>query len=249
MTDRTNERKYARVYYSVIDDDKFVGIYTDDRHLAAWLRLLLTADAMWPASPPLPRTIRPASLQALVEAKIVDLMPSDCYRIHGLDAERSARAVRASNAAAVRWDSERNADALPRAPRAKPSLAEPSRAEIRPPETNGQYDAPETEAVAWLAHHGVSLSETNGLRRKLILLVERFGSTAVIGKFDRLTHAGIIDGDASGFVFGAEDALFPKADMKALDREDRAADERRASDARYRATQAEIARMRGEAAP
>lgn len=115
-----------------------------------------------------------------------------------------------------------------------------------PAVTDERFDAPETEAVAWLAKHGVSLSETNGIRRKLIGLVERFGSNAVIGKFDRLVHAGVLDGDGRGFVFGAEDALFPKPNLKGLEAAERADETHRASDARYQATQAELRRMRGE---
>lgn len=126
------------------------------------------------------------------------------------------------------------------------ALSPSAEGDARPTVTNGAYDAPETEAVAWLARHGASLSETNGIRRKLIGLVERFGSNAVIGKFDRLARAGVMDGDARGFVFGAEDALFPKADLKGMEAAERAEETHRASDARYQATQAELRRMRGE---
>jgi hypothetical protein len=54
--------QYVRVYYSVVDDERFTGVY-DTPHLATWLRLLLLADAMWPASAYVPATERKASLK------------------------------------------------------------------------------------------------------------------------------------------------------------------------------------------
>lgn len=120
----------------------------------------------------------------------------------------------------------------------------PSRATLE----DEAYGAPEMEALQWLARHGVSLSETNGFRRKLIEIVERFGTNAVVGKFDRLVDAGVLDGDARGFVFGASDALYPKPDLKALEREDRAEDEAARFDRQVERTQREMARIRGETA-
>lgn len=101
--------KYVRVYYRVIDDDRFEGIYTDDRHLATWLRLLLMADAVWPASAPIPRSARPASVERLIKAGLIELMPHDHYRVHGLDRERDMRSHVGRNGAAVRWQNNGNA--------------------------------------------------------------------------------------------------------------------------------------------
>ncbi len=115
------------------------------------------------------------------------------------------------------------------------------------PASDERYDAPEMNCLSWLAKHKVALSETNGLRIKLIGLVEEFGSERVIGTFDRLVRAGVQDGDARNFVFKAEELLRPGPDLKALQREERGDDERRASQARYEATQrllAEQARRR-----
>ena len=55
------------------------------------MRLLINADALWPAPAPLHRTAKPKALSKLVDAGIVDLLPRDRYRIHGLDAERGRR--------------------------------------------------------------------------------------------------------------------------------------------------------------
>ena len=86
---------YSRVYWSVADDPKFAGIYDDDPAFALWTRLLMAADALWPAPAPLPRRARPRPLSKLVDAGLVDLMPGDRYRIHGLDAERGRRGAAA----------------------------------------------------------------------------------------------------------------------------------------------------------
>ena len=87
---------YVRVYQTVVDDPKFAGIYDDDHHFSTWVRLLMAADAIWPASCPIPFGTRKASLTALVDAGIVDLMPDDFYRIRGLDAERGRRSAAAT---------------------------------------------------------------------------------------------------------------------------------------------------------
>jgi len=122
---------YVRVYYSIIGDPKFASVYSDDHHLAWWLRLLLGADAIWPAPAPIPMGIRKGSLAELVRVGLVDMVGPHHYRIHGLDAERNRRSDAARNAAAVRWQSGRNAGAsgseMPR--QAKPSRDEQSQAE------------------------------------------------------------------------------------------------------------------------
>lgn len=101
---------YVRVYQSVVDDPKFVGIFDDDHHLATWLRLLMAADAIWPLSCPLPASARRASVRALVEAGIIDV-EGPRYRVHGLDAERQRRSSQGRAAASKRWSST-NAPAL-----------------------------------------------------------------------------------------------------------------------------------------
>ena len=77
---------YSRVYWSVMDDPKFDGIYDDDAAFALWMRLLMIADALWPSPAALPRTTRAKPLAKLVEAKLSDLLAKDRYRIRGLDA-------------------------------------------------------------------------------------------------------------------------------------------------------------------
>lgn len=96
-------RKYVRVYYEVRDDDKFAGIYEDDRCLATWLRLLLAADAIWPAPADIPAAANRKALALLAGAELIDLLPGGMFRVHGLDAERNARSIHASTAARKKW--------------------------------------------------------------------------------------------------------------------------------------------------
>lgn len=88
---------YSRVYWSIVDDPKFVSIYDDDHHLAAWLRVLLIADQAHPASAHLPTNVRRASVKALADAGLIDLQPNHRYRVHGLDAERERRKIAATS--------------------------------------------------------------------------------------------------------------------------------------------------------
>lgn len=84
--------KHVRVYYSIRDDEKFDEVYPDDAKLACWLRLLLDADAAYPAPASLPRSVKARPLAALVAAGLVDLLPGDMFRLHGMEAERNRRA-------------------------------------------------------------------------------------------------------------------------------------------------------------
>jgi hypothetical protein len=112
MTAQTDP--YVRVYYRIIDDPKFSSVYDNDAALAAWLRLLLAADAMYPAPATIPRAVRPAALKILADAELIDLLPGDRYRMHGLASERERRRDQASNAARERWDRAKGkADAMP----------------------------------------------------------------------------------------------------------------------------------------
>jgi hypothetical protein len=83
--------RYVRVYYRILEDPKFAGVYPDDPRLATWLRLLMTADNAWPHPAPIPRSVDAAAFAYLVDVGLVDLAANDLYRIHGLDAERMRR--------------------------------------------------------------------------------------------------------------------------------------------------------------
>ena len=95
---------YARLYLAIWDDEKFAAIYDDDHHFAAWCRLLMIAEPAWPSSAHLPVTARRASVQALADAKLIEMLPGGRYRICGLDAEREKRAQHAQRASNARWN-------------------------------------------------------------------------------------------------------------------------------------------------
>ena len=111
MTD--TDRRHVRVYYSVVTDERFAEVYHDARHLGTWLQLLLVADAMFPAASPLPAFVDPDSVKVLVEAGLIEEMPHQHFRVHGLLSERDKRSHTARNAAAMRWHSGGNAQPMP----------------------------------------------------------------------------------------------------------------------------------------
>ena len=101
---------YSRVYWSIQDDPRFRGVIDDDRALALWLRLLLASDAAYPVRLPLPHSSKP--LRKLIVARLVLPAPGGTYRMRGLDDLRAERSKRGRDAAAVRWQSASNAEAL-----------------------------------------------------------------------------------------------------------------------------------------
>lgn len=97
------QRPYVRVYYEVIDDPRFAEVYDDDRLLATWLRLLLVADALYPAAAPIPQGTHMASVRKLFDAGILEPLSGHRYYVHGLAAERERRSDQARAAAAARY--------------------------------------------------------------------------------------------------------------------------------------------------
>ena len=102
---------YSRLYHRF--SVEFPDIYSDDRALATWIRLLLLADASWPMRPPLPRSVKERQLQHLASAGLVEVVGDDQYTIRGLDAERTRRRDAAAVGAAKRWHSGGNASGVP----------------------------------------------------------------------------------------------------------------------------------------
>ncbi len=126
------DRPYSRVYWSVMDDEKFDGIRENVRHLGSWTILLIVADMAYPASAILPAVVPKASVTALAGCGLIDLSSGGRYRVHGLASERDMRSQSGRNAAEVRWHSERNAD---------PMLAKTRRDEHRQDKQNGAQSA------------------------------------------------------------------------------------------------------------
>jgi hypothetical protein len=134
------DKPYVRVYYSVADDERFANVYPDSRILGDWLKLLLGADACYPATAPLPYGIRKASLTVLTDSGLI-AVANGRYSVHGLKAERDGRSEAARESAEARWSRQygsasavppqydRNAPASGLAMLAEPSLAEPNQTE------------------------------------------------------------------------------------------------------------------------
>jgi hypothetical protein len=102
---RRPDRKYARFYY----DDfirEYPEVYADDVAFSAWWRLLVMAEKMWPIPPELPRSVKPRAVKALVAVGLVTECGQQCFRIRGLDAERTRRSGLARNAADARWNAD-----------------------------------------------------------------------------------------------------------------------------------------------
>lgn len=214
--------EYVRVYQSVVDDPKFIGIFDDDHHFATWVRLLMAADALWPASCPLPASARKASVKALVAAEIVDVFGSR-FRVRGLDAERERRQSKARASAGSRWsggsasgvrpDSERNANALRpdsvrnAASRAGASALGSSEGNIYV-EDRARDDEPEWAVLSWLASVGASVQPTgNGYHVEIVKLVERQGAVKVLAAMQARHAAG--DKSARQLIYGTANDLEP----------------------------------------
>jgi hypothetical protein len=103
-----NDRRYARFYYPEFIRD-YPEVYTDDAAFATWMRLLATAEQMWPMTPELPRSVKPRPLARLTERGLVTT-DGVTFHVKGLDAERTRRSNAGRIGAAVRWDSDGNAD-------------------------------------------------------------------------------------------------------------------------------------------
>lgn len=238
---------YSRVYWSIVDDPKFVPIYDDDHHMATWLRLLIAADALWPASCPIPGNARKSSVSALVKAGLIDLGTGYRFRVHGLDAERGRRRD------AARTPPKRGPNGTHTEPEgdSRPGT-KTRRDETSQDEQSARdpWDDPEHEAVTWLAKHGCALPPHSGYYRNLVTMVEHHGVNAVIGMFDRLASAGTKDGDVKGYVFGAKDALDARTrpNLTALAKEDRADETDRVHQNRLDQTQRYLRELRGDPA-
>jgi hypothetical protein len=150
MTKSPNPGEYVRIYMSVIDDERFAGVYDDDHLFATYVRLLMVAEAAWPASGTLPRSARRQYVQALVTHGIVELGAVDRFRIHGLDPERQRRSDHARSAAVNRWSNApsnaagiagRNAPSNAQSMLAETSRDETSRAEQEHEDGRADLDA------------------------------------------------------------------------------------------------------------
>jgi hypothetical protein len=222
---------YVRVYYRIRDDERFIGVYRDDAALALWLRLLLLADAMYPTSAPIPRGVRKAALDTLVRAGLVELVPDDCYRIHGLAAERERQSQRGRAGASARW-SERDAiaslthsdrttgvgsDALHSAPlRSSPLRSAPDAGDADPSDA---YDV--MLLVERLTHRPFAFREGSPVHDTLVGDVATHGAVRIAAEYRAMHEASAAPLDAAQLVFGVHNALHPLIRPRALSDDER----------------------------
>lgn len=119
-----SDDRYARVRFSIMDDPKFDGIRETPALLGSWVLCLVVAEMAWPSPAFPPPWVTRSAFAHLVDAGLVDPMPNGCYRIHGLDAERSRRKDQAVHASNARW----NAPSSPRSNAPASEGAMPSKA-------------------------------------------------------------------------------------------------------------------------
>lgn len=105
---------------------------------------------------------------------------------------------------------------------------------------------PEFPLLQWLAKHHCDVRPGDGIHRKLIVWVDKLGADRMLATFEKLSRGGVLDGDTGGFVFGAIDALKPRADLKALEAEDDAELARKRRAHAQEKADANLAYLRGD---
>ena len=101
---------YSRVYHELMDE--YPAVFRSDLHLGLYVRLLMVADKFYPQHAPVPR--RDGAYKSLVSCGLVlEDVGGATYTIRGLSAERERRSEPGRIAAAVRWQRDRNANAMP----------------------------------------------------------------------------------------------------------------------------------------
>lgn len=242
---------YSRVYWSVIDDLKFVSIYDDDHHLAAWLRLLLIADQAHPASAHLPSNVRRASVKALSDVGLIDVTAGR-YRVHGLDAERNRR-----RDAATRLRTGRDPDGPQQGPNRDPErpytpgrrLDETRQDEDRRDEPSAREGLPNltSEAVHALEERTGRTWGQAGERQlsEYDELIEAHGLEAVCGAMDSLRDGKALT--ARQLVWGAMKLLEPMVDTRIVAKAEDAEQAERDSRKGIERTQAYLRELRGTA--
>lgn len=133
------DARYARIYWSVMDDPKFDGIRDDTRLFGAWAMCLIVADMAYPAPAFIPPVVPRPAFARLVACGLVDELGGSRYRIHGLEAERTRRseAARVGGLASGRSrTNERSLNGRSTVVQQTPNEIEPSKAEQSKAEQN-----------------------------------------------------------------------------------------------------------------
>lgn len=233
---------YVRVYYRVLNDDKFKPLTA--AAWGHWVRLLVIADGMFPASAPLPRWVEDAPLHELVERRIVDL-EGDYFRIHGMEPERSRRADSATFAADVKHhglpEAERRRSArsalasdrmraqpLGDAPHVRKDAPQPFGSAVpaspllsAPLQSNPSQaiDAPAFDVmllVENLTRRPFNYREGHQVHDTLAGDVAAHGADRIADEYRRFRESSPGPVDAAQIVFGVHNALHPLTKPKAM---------------------------------
>lgn len=252
-------REYVRVYYEIVDDEKFHGLTLEQ--YGGWLRLLLIADASWPASGYLPSSnvVPDDVVDELVLRGIVDLAPGGRYRIHGLDKERDYRRRSATRGSDARWsDRMQPSNAAASAPqmrlhtegRQKPNaVAMPSKDEQSKDEQSttraGLLNFTDVCATAWEQATGRTvLASGNWAATYVDDAIRRHGpekvAAAIVVARSSFTHIP----EPAALAAAVRQRLDPLPDAKASAATQRAGEEEKAAAAAARRNQVTLLRAR-----
>lgn len=183
---------YSRLYHRF--SQEFPEVWSDDRALATWTRLLMLADASWPMHPPLPRSVKPRVLGVLSELVLVT---GETYTIRGLDAERNRRRDAARTGAAKRWQSDGNANAYANAyatamPRRERDEKSKDEKETPPPpaERGRRADGTNPRASGTDPRSTGANPRANGSSVRQVRVAQKRGPTALHSILTRAAAAG-----------------------------------------------------------
>ena len=109
----------------------------------------------------------------------------------------------------------------------------------------------EIAVLTWLAEHGCYIRQGNGFHQKLVLALERHDSVDFLDTLERLSAAGVRNGDVKGLVFGAIDALDAgiRPSLSTVVREEHEAEVERAKTNRWAKSAAKLAEYRAMIEP
>lgn len=80
--------RYAQVDHAIQTNPKMAWVMEDDQRLGRWLRLLLAADAAYPAPADRPRWADDEFWEHMVQDRLVVALPRDQYYMNGMDERR-----------------------------------------------------------------------------------------------------------------------------------------------------------------
>ncbi len=249
---------YSRVYWRVLEDERFEDIRGDMRHFGSWALMLMVADMAYPAPAFIPPTVSRASLAKLADCGLIEPLKGGLFRVHGLEAERSRRAgggldgsPRGTGREPERTPAGAEPEPLARA-LAKPSQDETRKAEPSPePATPDKLDGAGETEDALDVYWRLGGSYPSGKAKEWIeQLAAEFGDTAT----GNAIAAETVSGPRGTILQRAQNRLRSEAHKAEKDRAAKAIErvapkhetreEREAREVRRRAVLEEASRMK-----